>query len=776
MDTLQTDKMRAEDDSIDPVLLERLLKTAMAEDAYRTTGTPEELFERLSATIQEYHPSKDVSQVRKAYEIAAEAHKEQKRKSGEPYIIHPLAVAIILADLEMDKESIIAGILHDVVEDTTLSLAEVGKEFGEEIALLVDGVTKLTRLSFSEDKMDVQAENLRKMFVAMAKDIRVIIIKLADRLHNMRTLQFMTPEKQKEKAKETMDIFCPIAQRLGISKIKDELDSLSLIYLDPEAYAHMVDKVNLTSSTKGEMIKGIVDDVRAHMQRAGIKAEVYGRVKHYFSIYRKMVTRQKSLDEVYDIYGVRIIVDTVKDCYGALGVIHEMYTPVPGRFKDYIAMPKANMYQSLHTTLLGENGQPFEIQIRTWEMHRTAEYGIAAHWKYKENQSGRDIEEDEAKKFAWLRQILEWQQDMSDNGEFLVSLKADLNMFSDYVYCFTPQGDVKSLPKGSTPIDFAYSIHTAVGNRMIGARVNERMVPITYELQNGDRVDIITSQNSKGPSMDWLKIVKSAQARTKINQWFRSQNKEENTARGKELVERALEAKNLSPCDVVKPEYIQTVLRKFGFRDWDSMLAAVGHGGLKEGQVVNKLAEEYEKAHRRKLSDEEVLSNVQSGADAKPRRHRNASGVIVSGMPELACRLSRCCAPLPGDEIIGFITRGRGVTVHRTDCVNVLNLSESERSRLIEVEWEVDDVPADQPSFNAEIILYAENRVGILADISQIFSERGINITSLNSRTSRKGLATISIAFGISGRPELNKIVEKLRQVRGVSEVERTRG
>ena len=498
---------------------------------------PDLLYEMLIARIRRYHPSTDVSMIEKAYQLAKKAHGGQCRKSGEPYIVHPLWVAIILADLEMDKETIVSGMLHDVVEDTEVSEEDIKREFGEEVALLVDGVTKLGRLSYSSDKLEVQAENLRKMFLAMAKDIRVIIIKLADRLHNMRTLEFMTPAKQKEKAKETMDIYAPIAQRLGISKIKTELDDLALKYSQPEVFFDLVNQINARKTEREEFVQQIVDEVSTHMKNASIKADVNGRVKHFFSIYKKMVNQDKTVDQVYDLFAVRIIVDSVKDCYAALGVIHEMYTPIPGRFKDYIAMPKPNMYQSLHTTLMSSVGQPFETQIRTQEMHKTAEYGIAAHWKYKESNDGKkSVEAQEEEKLSWLRQILEWQRDMSDNREFLSLIKGDLDLFAEDVYCFTPQGDVKNLPNGSTPIDFAYAIHSAVVNKMVGARVNGKLVNIEYKIQNGDRIEILTSQNSRGPSRDWLGIVKSTQAKNKINQWFKKELKESNISKGKEMI------------------------------------------------------------------------------------------------------------------------------------------------------------------------------------------------------------------------------------------------
>ena len=540
----------------------------------------------------------------RAYKVASEAHRNQHRKSGEPYIIHPLCVAIILADLELDKETIAAGLLHDVVEDTELTNEDIRREFGEEVELLVDGVTKLGQIGYNVDKVEVQAENLRKMFLAMAKDIRVILIKLADRLHNLRTLQFMRPEKQREKARETMDIYSPIAGRLGISKIKTEMDDLSLRYLEPTIYFTLVQQVDARKTQRQDFVDGIVQDVKEHMADAKIHCEVRGRVKHFFSIYKKMVNQDKTIDQIYDLFAVRIIVDTVPECYAALGIIHEMYKPVPGRFKDYIAMPKQNMYQSLHSTLIGPGGTPFEIQIRTFEMHKTAEFGIAAHWKYKEVSGGHPVSgNQEEEKLAWLRQILEWQQDMSDNREFMSLLKSDLDLFAENVYCFSPAGDVKQLPAGSCTVDFAYSVHSAVGNRMVGARVNGKLVPIEHVLNNGDRVEIITSQNAKGPSRDWLKIVKSTQAKNKINQWFRHELKSENIDRGKDLIAQSAKQKGYALSDLMKNEYMDGVMRKYGFRDWDSVLAAVGHGGLKEGQVVNKMIDLFEKDNKKKVTE-----------------------------------------------------------------------------------------------------------------------------------------------------------------------------
>lgn len=757
---------------------EKLESVKRADAAVKTMHdftSPEVLYKELINSVLKYHPSTDISMIEKAYKVASEAHEGQKRKSGEPYIIHPLCVAIILADLELDKETIVAGLLHDAVEDTWMTYEEVEKEFGSEVALLVDGVTKLGQLSYSADKVEVQAENLRKMFLAMAKDIRVILIKLADRLHNMRTLQYMRPEKQQEKARETMDIYAPIAMRLGISKIKVELDDLSLKYLKPDVYYDLVHKVALRKSEREQFVGAIVKEVKKHMDDANIKAQVDGRVKHFFSIYKKMVNQDKTIDQIYDLFAVRILVDTVKDCYAALGVIHEMYKPIPGRFKDYIAMPKPNMYQSLHTTLIGPNGQPFEIQIRTYEMHRTAEYGIAAHWKYKESSDGKaPVGKSEEEKLNWLRQILEWQRDMSDNKEFMSLLKNDLDLFADSVYCFTPQGDVKTLPSGSTPVDFAYSVHSAVGNKMVGARVNGKLVPIEYEIKNGDRIEIITSQNSQGPSRDWLKLVKSTQAKNKINQWFKKELKEDNILKGKEMLAQYARAKGFKIANYTKTQYLEAVLRKYGFRDWDLVLAAIGHGGLKEGQVFNKLVEAYDKENKKNLTDEQVL---EAASETQEKLHiaKSKSGIVVKGIHDVAVRFSKCCNPIPGDEIVGFVTRGRGITIHRTDCVNVLNMSETDRTRLIEAEWQQPDTK-EKEKYTAEIQVYANNRTGLLVDLSKIFTERKIDLRSINSRTSKQEKATISMSFEIGSKEELRSLIEKIRQVESVIDVERTTG
>ena len=728
-----------------------------------------------------YHPSDDISMIEKAYRIAYKAHDGQLRKSGEPYIIHPVCVCIILAELELDKETIVAGMLHDVVEDTVMTSEELAAEFGDEVALLVDGVTKLTQLDYVADKVEVQAENLRKMFLAMAKDIRVILIKLADRLHNMRTMQYQTPKKQKEKSRETLDIYAPIADRLGISKVKVELDDLAFKYLEPEMYNQLVSSIANGKEQRDILIRKIVNEVSHHIEEAGIKATIDGRAKHYFSVYKKMVTQNKRLDQIYDLFAVRIIVETERDCYTALGVIHEIYKPIPGHFKDYISMPKPNNYQSLHTTLIGSMGQPFEIQIRTYEMHRTAEYGIAAHWKYKENQYGSRDRDNEEEKLAWLRRILEWQRDMSDNKEFLSLLKSDLDLFSDHVYCFTKDGDVKNLPAGSTTIDFAYAVHSAVGNRMVGARVNGNLVPIDYKIQNGDRVEIMTSQNSRGPSRDWLALVKSPQAKNKINQWFRSQFKEENIVRGKELLANYCKAQGVLLSDLLKTEYTDYCMKKYGFRDWDSVLAALGHGGLKEGQIVNRLQNAYDKKNPKHTTDQEILDAVaksteNAGVSRPAAAVKSKSGIVVAGLSDVSVRFSKCCSPVPGDEIVGFVTRGRGISIHRTDCVNIIGLSKLEKQRLIEAEWEDTVYEDSNAEYQAELKIYCNDRSGLLVDISKVFTEKEININGIHSKTSKQGIATIEVFFNTKGRKQINSLVEKIRQIESVIDVERTTG
>ena len=745
---------------------------------------PEELYQDLIERVRRYHPSDDISLIEKAYAVAEKAHEGQKRKSGQPYIVHPLQVAIILADLEMDKETIAGGLLHDVVEDTFFTKEQLEREFGPDVALLVDGVTKLQKLKYSSDYQEYkdkgmeaqeeQARNLRKMFLAMAKDIRIIMIKLADRLHNMRTLGHMRPDKQLRISQETLDIYSPIASRLGISRIKVELDDLALKYLHPEVYYDLAEKVARRKDERERYVQEIAAQVRKHIAGAGIEGKVDGRVKHFFSIYKKMVNQGKTLDQIYDLFAVRIIVNSIRDCYAALGIIHELYVPVPGRFKDYIAMPKANMYQSLHTTLIGPGGEPFEIQIRTFEMHRAAEYGIAAHWKYKEASDGKKQDTQEEEKLVWLRQILEWQQDMSDNKEFMNLLKSDLDLFSDSVYCFTPRGEVKNLKAGSTPIDFAYAIHSAVGNRMVGAKVNGKQVKIDYKIKNGDRVEVITSPNSKGPSLDWLGIVASASTRNKINQWFRKELKEDNIIKGKDLLAQYCKSRGLTLSSLLKPGYQETVMKKYGFRDWDSVMAAIGHGGLKEGQVANKLAELYELDHQKQLTDEEVLRKVQENVPKARTKAQNA--IVVKGVHDVAVRFSKCCNPVPGDEIVGFVTRGRGISIHRRDCVNVSSLPEEDRGRIIEATWSEDSGQSGSEGFMAEVNIYANDRSGLLNDITRLFAEADINILRLNTMTSKQRIATITIGFEIENRQQLTDIVGRLINVKDVQAVKRTNG
>ncbi|HAT02522.1 MAG TPA: GTP pyrophosphokinase [Oribacterium sp.] len=735
---------------------------------------PDQLYKNLIRTIRTYHPSGDLSMIEKAYKLADDQHKGQKRKSGEPYIIHPLCVAIILADLEMDKETIAAGLLHDVVEDTGMTLDEIRKLFNDDVALLVDGVTKLTKLNLNTDKVEMQAENLRKMFVSMAKDIRVIIIKLADRLHNLRTLEYQTPEKQKEKARESLEIYSPLAERLGISRIKIEMDDLSLKYLEPDVYYDLAAKVNLKKEKREERIQSIVQEVSKHIKEAGIEAEISGRVKHFFSIYRKMVNQSKTIDQIYDLFAIRIIVDSVKDCYASLGVIHKMYTPIPGRFKDYIAMPKPNMYQSLHTTVIGSDGIPFEIQIRTFEMHRTAEFGIAAHWKYKEQGGSQEKASDsELAKLNWLHEILEWQKDESDSKEFMNMVKSDLNLFNENVYCFTPSGDVKNLPAGSCPIDFAYAIHSAVGNKMVGAKVNDKLVPVTYQLQNGDRVDIITSQNSRGPSRDWLKICKSTQAKNKINQWFKHEQKDENIDRGKDLLQSYAKTKGYNLSELTKPEYVEGVIRRYSYTDWESILASVGRGGLKESQVVAKLLELKHKAEAKDMSDDDVLQNLEDLSRKPEVIRKSKSGIVVKGIHDLAVRYAKCCSPVPGDEIVGFVTRGRGITIHRTDCINMMNLPKDEKERLIEAEWQAENA---HETYATELQIFTNNRMGLIVDISKILTDANIDIKALASRVGKNDKATITVSFDIHNKEELKDIVAKLKKISGIIDIERAQG
>ena len=732
--------------------------------------SPEKLYQELIASVRKYHPSTDISLIEKAYNIAYEAHKGQVRKSGEPYIIHPLCVAIILAELELDKETIVAGLLHDVVEDTVMTDEEIRQEFGAEVALLVDGVTKLGQLSYDADKVEVQAENLRKMFLAMAKDIRVILIKLADRLHNMRTLKYMTPEKQKEKARETMDIYAPIAQRLGISKIKIELDDLSLKYLEPEAYYDLVHQIAQRKSVRDDYVQSLVEEVKKHIHEAGIPAQIDGRAKHFFSIYKKMKNQDKTLDQIYDLFAIRIIVDSVKDCYAALGVIHEMYKPIPGRFKDYIAMPKPNMYQSLHTTVLYGNGQPLEIQIRTFEMHRISEYGIAAHWRYKESggskpapSAGGDKTFDA--KLSWLRQLLEWHQDMSDSRDFVNTVKMDV--FADEVFVFTPRGDVIDLPVGAVPIDFAYRIHTDVGNRCVGAKVNGRIVPLDYKLSNGDIVEVITSKQAAGPSRDWLNIVGSSDSRNKIKSWFKKERREENIIKGREMLEKECKRLGYDTKILLKSDKLKDVSAQLRLENEENLMATIGYGGITLNSVMSKLVELYKK--EQKLTTTKDLSQLL--AELKPRRSKAKSshGILVKGEEGIMVKLARCCNPIPGDPVIGYITRGSGISVHRRDCPNVMSNNPEEQNRLIEVAWDI----ATDSLYKVNIIISAGDRPGMMADIMMVMSESKLNINALNCRIDKHKMANISMGIDISNLEQLDNIMNKIKRMKGVYSVER---
>lgn len=710
----------------------------------------------------------DTKLIMKAYNLANEKHKNQKRSSGEPYIIHPLNVAYILAGIGLDESTLCAALLHDVVEDTDLTNKDLSEMFGEEIAQMVEGVTKLSTIQFAtvEEK---QVENYRRMFLAMGKDIRVILIKLADRLHNMRTLKYLTRERQIANAKETLDLYAPLANRLGLYSIKAELEDLGFKYLKPEEYHELVEGINKKKDERLKFIEKIMDDIHVQLKKQRIDAEVTGRAKHLYSIYRKMKRDNCTLDQIYDLFAMRIIVNSVKDCYAALGVVHEMYSPMPGRFKDYIAVPKPNMYQSIHTTLLGEKGTPFEVQIRTWDMHRVAEYGIAAHWAYKEaNFLGRGkknvvVTED---KLAWLRETLEWQQELQDPTQFLENLKTEL--FEDEVYVFTPKGAIKVLPKGSTPIDFAYSIHAEIGNHMTGCKINSKMVPIITEIKNGDIVEIITSENSKGPSLDWLKFVKSTSAKTKINSWFKKEKKAENIEKGKEQIEKELKRLGISHEKLFKVDYINAMLNRYKYKDVEEMYAAVGFGANTATKVIARMLIEYRKDHKEE-DIEEKLKELEITRTQKKTKPSN-NGVIVKGIDNCLVKLSKCCNPLPGDEIIGYITRGRGVSVHRKDCVNIKDLFKEE-NRIIDVAWEKEQ----QASYNVNLTVLANDRLGLLADIMNVLSNTKANLVEINGKTGKDRIALIDITIEIKNLDELNNILKSIRKVDSVYEVKRRR-
>ena len=707
----------------------------------------------------------DTKLIMKAYNLANEKHKDQKRSSGEPYIIHPLNVAYILADIGLDESTISAALLHDVVEDTDVTDEQLRKEFGNEIADMVAGVTKLSNIQFASVE-EQQAEDYRKMFLAMGKDIRVILIKLADRLHNMRTLKYLKRDRQIANAKETMDLYAPLANRLGLYSLKWELEDLSFKYLEPEEYHELVEGINKKREERLQFIEKIMNDIRVELKKQKIDAEVTGRAKHLYSIYRKMKRDNKTLDQIYDLFALRILVNSIKDCYAALGVVHEMYNPMPGRFKDYIAVPKPNMYQSIHTTLLGDKGTPFEVQIRTWDMHRVAEYGIAAHWAYKEasyfgKKQAVKVQED---KLAWLRETLEWQSEMQDPQEFLNTLKTEL--FEDEVYVFTPKGAIKVLPRGATPIDFAYTIHAEIGNKMTGCKINSKMMPIITPLQSGDIVEIITQDNSKGPSRDWLKFVKSSTAKNRIKSWFKKAQKTENIEKGKDLIEKEVKRIGFSHSDLFKTEYIEPMLEKYKYKDLEEMYAAVGFGANSAVKVIARMLQEYRKEHE----EEDIERKLEELKQARHRRPKpSSSGVIVKGIDNCLVKLSKCCNPVPGDEIIGYITKGRGVSVHRKDCVNVKDLL-TEENRMIDVEWYNEN---NDTSYQVEIEVFSNDRNGLLVDILKEIGTTKAKILGVNTKTTKERIAIIDVTLEVENLEELNKVQKAIRKVDSVYEVTR---
>lgn len=717
------------------------------------------MLENLILKIEQYNPQANMKQVIKAYSFAEAAHEGQYRNSGERFFVHPYNVAMILIELNMDTDTIVAGLLHDVLEDTDVVYEKLVEEFGEEVADLVEGVTKLKKLKY-KTKQENQAENLRKMVVAMAKDIRVIIIKLADRLHNMRTLEYMSEEKKKEKALETLEIYAPLAHRLGISKIKWELEDLSLRFLDPEGYYKLVDKVSKQRREREAYIQIIMNTLQEKLDEMGVSCEISGRPKNFYSIYRKMVYQNKSFEQIFDLTAIRIIVDTVKDCYGALGIVHTMWKPIPGRFKDYIAMPKPNMYQSLHTTVIGPQGEPFEVQIRTWDMHRTAEYGIAAHWKYKEGTVKTDNFDE---KLSWLRQLLEWQKDMKDPKEFMESLKIDF--FTDEVFVFTPKGDVISLPNGSTPIDFAYRVHTAVGNNCVGAKVDGRIVPLDYKLKNGNIVEVITSANNTGPSRDWLKVVKSSQAKTKIRQWFKREEKDLNIIKGKDMLEKEVKRQGFKLTEILKEDWLKNIASKLSLNNTDDLYAGLGYGSVTLSQVMPRLKEFYKEHHD--IKEEKNIFEPKITPQISKKKERVQQGVTIKGVDNIKVRFSKCCNPVPGDEIVGYITRGRGVSIHRSDCPNIEDLGSGER--FIYVEWADDE----KASYQAEIQIKATDRSGLLTDITQRITEAKLAVLSLSARTNREKLVVMNIILEIKDINQLRQLMKKIKKIKGVIDVYR---
>ena len=720
------------------------------------------IIEKIIKMVKGYSPKANTDMIYIAYRVAKQAHKGQKRKSGEPYIDHPVETAYIAAELSLDSVAVSSALLHDVIEDTPYTFEDIKALFGKNVAEIVDGVTKLTKLQYTSHE-EQQVENLKKMFFAMSKDIRVIIIKLIDRLHNMRTLGYQSPEKQLEKAKETLEIYAPLAHRLGMSKIKSELEDLSLKYLDPIAYEDINANIKQKKEEREKYVADIIEVLEKRLDELKIKAHITGRAKHYYSIFRKMYAQNKSIDEIYDLFAVRIIVDTVSDCYAVLGMVHEMYTPIPMRFKDYIAMPKPNMYQSLHTTVVGPKGTPFEIQIRTWDMHKVAEEGIAAHWKYKEGISG---ENDMDSKLEWLRQLVDNQQEIMDTDEFLNNIKLDL--FNEEVFALTPKGKVISLRNGSTVIDFAFAIHTQVGCKMSGAKVNGKIVPNDYKLQNGDIVEILTSPSVKGPSRDWLKIVKTSQAKTKINQWLKKECREENIIHGKELIDRECRRINVSASALLKDEWLAPIFKKHNFTSMDDLFASVGYGGLTAQKVVMRLNEEYSNSRKEQTDGTDIKDEIIS-----KKRKSNNLGVRVKGIDNCLVRLAGCCNPVPGDEIVGFITKGRGVSVHRADCTNMQPsaLSDDDKLRFIPVSWETNK----NSTYVASITIESEDRPGMMMAVSAVLADLKINCVSVDARVDKNKIAVMNLGLEITDTQDVKKAANKIRQISGVLNVSRSK-